>query len=343
MVSGKNAAVGVMGLCVVLAGCVGFSGARSLGDRAAVRSAAPSGPDLRIPADGVASRRADDIPLVPVPPVPPRGDRAQQAVTPVSNLAQDPPPSAPPASHPAGADAPGSSAPTLHDLQKKAADWYAGVDSYIVRLTRREAVNGKSQAQEILLFKFRKQPWSVHFKWLGNEGKDREVLYVKGRFENKLHSRLAAGDVPLMPAGMHVSLALDNPMVKSASRHSITDAGIGASIERLGALIAAQENGDARRGTVTLLGPQNRPEFPQPVQVIEHVIPADVEPELPKGGRRLYCFDPTHHLPLLVIARDDKGQEVEYYLYDRLQTNVRLDDDDFDPEKLWGGRASKGN
>jgi len=41
------------------------------------------------------------------------------------------------------------------------------MDSYIARLTRREQVNGKKQPEEIILFKFRQQPWSVYFKWLG--------------------------------------------------------------------------------------------------------------------------------------------------------------------------------
>jgi hypothetical protein len=56
---------------------------------------------------------------------------------------------------------------------------------------------------------------------------------------------------------------------------------------------------------------------------------------LPRGGRRLYCFDPDSHLPLLVITRNDQGQEVEFYRYDRLQTPVKLDADDFNPDKVW--------
>ena len=35
---------------------------------------------------------------------------------------------------------------------------------------------------------------------------------------------------------------------------------------------------------------------------------------------------------------DDGGQEVEYYWFDRIQYPVRLDDDDFNPDKLRGKR-----
>jgi hypothetical protein len=37
----------------------------------------------------------------------------------------------------------------------------------------------------------------------------------------------------------------------------------------------------------------------------------------------------------LLVTRDDRGQEVEYYHYDRLQFPVRLDDADFNPDRLW--------
>jgi hypothetical protein len=196
-------------------------------------------------------------------------------------------------------------------------------------------VNGKNNPEEVILFKFRKQPWSLHFKWLGSVSQGREVLYVKGHYEDKIHTRLAAGDSVFMPAGKVISLAVDSPLVRSASRHPITEAGIGASLDRLTALLDAQDRGDRRRGTLQAAGPQSRPEYPQPVETIEHVIPPGAEPELPRGGRRLYCFDPDWHLPLLVATRNDRGQEVEYYRYDRLQAPVHLDADDFNPDKLW--------
>jgi hypothetical protein len=248
-----------------------------------------------------------------------------------------PPPAPPPptANTAPGAPRPAAAAPTPRQLHRQALERYAGIDSYIARLTRREQVNGKNQPEEVLLFKFRKEPWSVYFKWLGSAGQGREVVYVKGRYENKLHTLLAAGDNPLLPAGKRMSLAVDSVFVRSASRHSITEAGIGACIDGLGNVLDALERGDQRHGTVAALGPQNRPEFAGPVQAVEHVIPPGAEPALPRGGRRLYFFDPESHLPVLVITRDDKGQEAEYYRYDRLQYPVKLDDDDFNPDKLW--------
>ena len=90
----------------------------------------------------------------------------------------------------------------------------------IVRLTRREQVGGEAKPEEVMAFMFRKEPWSVRFKWLGKVGHDREVIYVKGQYENKIHTRLAAGDAPFMPAGHLMALDVESPLVRSASRHS---------------------------------------------------------------------------------------------------------------------------
>ena len=54
---------------------------------------------------------------------------------------------------------------------------------------------------------------------------------------------------------------------------------------------------------------------------------------MPHGGKRLYGFDTTSHLPVLLVCVDDKGQEVEYYRYDQIMT-VKLDDADFNPDNM---------
>src|SRR5262249_61956774 len=114
------------------------------------------------------------------------------------------------------------------------------MDPYLVRLPRREAKGGKLSPEEIMLMKFRKEPFSVYFKWLGEEGKGREVVYVKGRYEGKLHPLLAAGDMPLAKAGSRMALAPDSFLVRSACRHPITQAGIGSTIPPLAAVPETQ-------------------------------------------------------------------------------------------------------
>jgi hypothetical protein len=206
---------------------------------------------------------------------------------------------------------------------------------------RREQVNGKDRPEEVLLFKFRKQPWSVYFKFLGPEGQGREVVYVKGQYGNMIHSLLAAGDMPLMPAGKRMAISPDNIFVRSASRHTITEAGIGSIVERFGRLVEAVEKGNMQYGTVKYVGQVKRPEFECPLEAAEQGIPAGYDPNLPRGGRRWLMFDPTNGLPVLLLTHDDTGHEVEYYCYDRIEYPVKLDDDDFNPDKLWPAKESR--
>ena len=303
------------------------------------------------PIDRVA--RAD-IPLVPVPP-PPLGrpeqpsavSRAHSAVvdtpaSPANGLEPQPPAPATPPERPRASSraSAGAAAPTMAPLSapqliQNAQARYARLDSYIVRLTRREMVNGRTNPEEVMLFKFRKEPWSVHFKWLGKEGKGREVVYVKGRHEGKIHTLLAAGDIPFMPAGRRMALAPDSVLVRSATRHPIGEAGLGSSIERLATIQAAIRRGDSRQGSLTLLGPSKRTEFDQPVQALQHTLPAGLDPSLPRGGKRTFYFDPENGLPMLICTVDERGRDVEYYRYAWLQPSVKLDDADFDPEQLW--------
>jgi hypothetical protein len=207
-------------------------------------------------------------------------------------------------------------------------------DSYIARLRRRETVAGKAKPAEVIEFKFRRKPMAVHFKWLGKEGKGREVVYAVGRNDNKLHVRMAAGDAPFMPAGTRMALDPESPLVRNASRHSITEAGVGSTVAGFGQLLGDLGAGRLPAGSVRYLGKQKREEYDHPLDIVEVRLPAGREPGLPDGGTRLLCFDPQTHLPVLVVTKDAKGDEVEYYCFDRFQLDLHLDDADFDPEVL---------
>jgi hypothetical protein len=288
--------------------------------------------------------RGDEVPLVPVPP-PPYGRRDEGKPASLGKPTPEATPKEIPVSAkaaPAPESKPASGAPmTAKQLVADAQKEYAGIDSYIVRLTRREVVGTKQSPEEVMAFKFRKQPWSVYFKWLSKEGLGREVILVRGKYEGKLHTLLAAGDVPFIPAGRRMALDPENILVRNATRHPVTNAGIGAGIDRLALVLSATERGDNKQGVLQLVGPVERAEFDRPAYGLEHVLPAGLDPSLPKGGRRLYFFHPENRLPTLIVAKDERGREVEYYFHDRLLPNVKLDDDDFDPDRLWAKAAAK--
>ncbi len=195
---------------------------------------------------------------------------------------------------------------------------------------------GKAGPEELMECKFRKEPFSVAFKWVGKASKGREVIYVQGQYENKINTWLSPEDRYF---GLHrTALAPDSPLVRSRSRYPITTAGLWWPVGQFRQLVAALDKGDKRYGTLSYVGPRTRPEYPRPMELVEHTVPPGAEAVLPGGGKRQWFFDPDGHLPLLIITADEHGQEVEYYCYTDVQPATNLTDADFNPEKQWAGR-----
>ncbi len=71
------------------------------------------------------------------------------------------------------------------------------------------------------------------------------------------------------------------------------------------------------------------------VEAVKQIVPPKSDPNLPRGGQRLWFFDPAVQLPMLIITTDETNREVEYYCHDRLMFPVHLTDDDFNPDALW--------
>ena len=282
---------------------------------------------------------AEPSPVIQSPPRPIAAAPVENKFFPVAKAAdpkpiEQPPPANVEKQQPAGEEMPPAAAlAKMRDIHGRASQRVRSMDCYSMRLKRREVVNGKKKPEEIMLVQFRKEPFSVHLKWEANQ---REAVYVKGRYDTKIHTRLAAGDVLLMPAGTRFSLAPDNPLVLANTRHPITEAGLGHVVEQFGLLLAALEKGDARLGTVKYLGVLKRPEIETPVEGFLQILPPGGDTLLPKGGQRLWFFDIQYYLPVLILTKDDNGQEVEFYCHDQLDYSVTLDDDAFNPDKLWG-------
>ncbi len=211
----------------------------------------PPVPALYIPGPGSSSPErtvtspasAPDRPIMPVSAQTkgqPEVLQLQMPVPPGPSSIQNVSGQAPPLVLPQAPDSNNPLAP-IRELNQKAQQKIAAMDSYVLRLRRREVVGTMNRPEEVLLLKWRKEPWSVYFKWLWGEGKGREVVYVKGRYENLLHTLTAAGDIPLLPAGKRFKISPDSVLIKSKSRYPITEAGLGGLVERFGKILEAAE------------------------------------------------------------------------------------------------------
>jgi len=227
----------------------------------------------------------------------------------------------------------------LDRIVRAAIAKYASIESFECKLTRREVVKGRLSPEEVMRYRFRKAPFSVHLKWIGKESTGREMIYVQGRHDDKMQILTADGDMPLTRAGARLAFSPDSFMVRSRSRHSIREAGLEVGLERLRQAMELRQRG--RVDAVRYLGNLQRADCPIPLEYVEAKIYPGEQPLLPKGGKRLYGFDSqaesnSQGLPVLIITHDETGREVEYFRLDRMIQPIPLDDRDFDPTLVWG-------
>jgi hypothetical protein len=300
-----------IGWCLVLASSLAWFGCQL------------QSPPVQTPQPPPAPKAAPPL-QIPSPLAKVTDDKAPQSVRPASLTgpvpkALDNAPLVPVADSPTTA---------LRMIYSLASGRFAATPAYLARFRRRERVDGVERPEEVIALKYRKDPPSIHMHWLGSESHDREVVWFKGQYNDMI--TIAPG-----VNGQRTMLRPDSPQGLGKERYPVSETGIGGLIDRFGRLVAAVERGDYRIGTVKCLGPVQRPEFPAPVEVVMHLIPAGADPGLPHGGQRLWYFDTTLRFPVLVIAHAADGREMEYYCFDNILFPGHVpQDDEFSPANL---------
>jgi hypothetical protein len=192
MYRGLGVSRSLLGLVLALTclGCRSLGAHRASPPAPPLRTDGPPAPTLQIPevpvsaAPQTATNPLESPPLfASMPPAPPTATNPLPPPTQVASVAPPgalaalgtpgPQPAAPPALPPAESVSP------LRRLAQDAAATYSSFDAYSARLRQREQVNGKDGPEEVMFVKFRKQPWSVYFKWIGPEAQGSEVVYVE--------------------------------------------------------------------------------------------------------------------------------------------------------------------
>jgi hypothetical protein len=258
---------------------------------------------------------------------------------------------------PAGGSAPikpptGPSAAALNIAEVKkivrfAADKWAKVNTYEANVTRKELTPAKEMSEDYVLYQYRKEPVSVFIRNIGESGKGRELLYNPTKHGDKIYVMLGEGDnksspipLPFVKAGFKAPpMSPDDPRVKEKARYSIREAGYGTPINKLTSWIAKAESGRIPADALTFLGPVKRKEYPYPLFGVSLKLRPGDEATMPNGGMRQWFFDPksdsgSFGWPVLIIATEPDGREVEYYLFENVKLEVRLTDADFAPERL---------
>lgn len=112
---------------------------------------------------------------------------------------------------------------------REAKQNYAVVKDYTCTLVTQERIKGKLEEESFVEFKMKTEPFSVAMRWLApKRSQGQEVVYVAGKNNNKMRvkSNILKGVIGF------VSIDVNDPRVTQASRHTITEAGIGNVIDQ---------------------------------------------------------------------------------------------------------------
>lgn len=318
-------------------------------------------------ADPLPPPASDERPLIPpkggvVPtggPLPP--DASAGAFPPLKRRPQPEPlpspfaPKEPP--KPPGLNTPGSpnaSAPkaaepkaaakdiaSIKELLTIAGERWKTVDTLQAQLTRRElSAKGGQRTDEVLFYQLRREPLALFTRNVGPAGKGREVVYNPSKHGDKIYVMLGEGDHKRFKAGFVAPpMSPDDPKVTEKARYSVRESGFGRPIKALGAAVEKVAAGKAAADALTYQGGIKRDEYATPLAGVTHKLRPGDDPLLPGGGTRHYFFDmnrdsPSYGFPVLIAATDAKGQEVEYYLFDKVKAPASLTDADFNPARL---------
>jgi hypothetical protein len=205
------------------------------------------------------------------------------------------------------------------ELAQRAAKKLAEVRDSTCIFLKADRVGKDVLPTQTIELKVRQQPFSVYMRWLDAPHKGREVVYQKGRFEDKVVARL--GD--LFGFNSIFTFSPAAPELMQENRHSILEAGVGHVSERLrDQFSTAREQGTLRArylGTEQYLG---RPTW-------------KIMRALEDGGYRYWNVDAELLLPIRIATYDARHQFLEAYSFKDLELNVGLTDADFDPRALW--------
>jgi hypothetical protein len=190
------------------------------------------------------------------------------------------------------------------------------LSDYTLTLEKQELVKGRLSPKETMFVKW-KRPFSVYIKTISGKHKDREIIYVKGKNNDKMI--VSPGGVF---GALTVRISPDSVLAKRESRHTITEAGLRAIISRMITTIQ-DERKLGSTAKVTYMGEESC----SPEKVIHLSI--ENSSYAPRTDIRL--SDGTL-FPYSIVSYDADGTLLESYTYRDIKTNVGLTDTDFDPK-----------
>jgi Protein of unknown function (DUF1571) len=263
-------------------------------------------------------------------------DRANPAPRLTRREEQSDPDPAAPASGPAPgwpAAAAKRSTPTgedARDILARSEAKLRSLDTYQVKMSRIERVDGRLQPEEEFLLSVHRQPKEVRLEWASGPSQGREVIYSTRIDAKSLFVHMPKGAIALPT----MKMAIDSPMVTRSSRHSIAEAGFDTIVENLRKSVDQVDAANTAQGRAAYRGIEKPPGLDRPSHVFTR--------RSPNGESWTVFIDARSLLPSMVVAKNPSGDLDEKYVYHEVTENPAelASADAFDPDRRWG--ASNG-
>jgi hypothetical protein len=194
---------------------------------------------------------------------------------------------------------------------------------YELQLTRyeRRGLLQQMYGPERIACWFRRRPFSVRMKWLDETIKYGESVYVEGQQGSKVRFVTRWWSPPLLPPPGINRIDPQASVTWGESKHPITDFGLERLMERT--LVSTQKAGDD-----VVLSYMGLEVLPQTETTVHHLHLAYSENFLRVPIQELYV-DVATDLPAGTVLKFGSGRIDAAYYYEKLNTSVRLTDDDF--------------
>ncbi|MBL8877784.1 MAG: DUF1571 domain-containing protein [Phycisphaerales bacterium] len=197
----------------------------------------------------------------------------------------------------------------------------AALSQYSIVLVRseRRGLLKQFKGPERIQCWFRRAPFSVRMKWLEQDVKYGECVFVLGQHDDRVRFVPRNGFLGLPPSV--VAVDVQTPVVWGEARNPLTDFGLEKMLERTLRSIetAGEELAITYHGIVSLDDDAPR----------AHHLTLIYPPEkFPQNIQELF-IDPETMLPLATRILNSDGRLDASYRYTQLDTTVRLSDDDF--------------
>jgi len=200
---------------------------------------------------------------------------------------------------------------------KKCQERANALNEYTLTLIKQERIRGRLNPAENIFVKWKK-PLMIYMKINSGKNKGREIIYVKGRNNDKM--MVSPGGIL---GALTIRISPESRLAFRDNRHSVAEAGMASTIRRINSTIKEDMKKPGHEIRLSYVGDE--------IYDGNGTIHIRVEKSSYADSTEIYIYK-SSHLICALFSYDESGSLIESYLYKEIKTDVKLTDKDFDPK-----------